>query len=463
MANISPPASFPGKRNPRIKPPKYVYTYSDDVSFSEVVQSISNGLPIESVDPKLYKMIYTTLKLRHGQFLQDSNFHAASNVDRAIDDINMYFYNEGQKQERERIKEIEHSLGTDVQKQKEAEKSRKERQRMLKKQLNTAIHQAINEEYDQIDPKLYGPLAKELRRQQRKAIEEDNFAKAAAFDNAARRILVIKDDKKFNEITSSRAQFYDQKVQTLRTDLDDLKYDWKERIREAKRKRDEDIENYRRKAEEELKVFDQKFKEDPPKQYTKYSKSYLNLRVQEKCMMKAKRFQEATELKKYADKKQIEEELDFKRRYQADLELRRNEFLRKTDEKILVREELAARQILKIQREAQLEIERSQKALKHCENQVSEMEHYASMSNPTGTLTSRSRSPKSARAGPIMQPMSARTTRNDRRSVKSVRDLKTPHDISYEREQADLFRQRRAINNIMYTKRSLPAIKKTTA
>ncbi|OHT07638.1 hypothetical protein TRFO_24134 [Tritrichomonas foetus] len=493
MLKVAPPSSS-SRKNSRVRPPKYVYTNNDDLSVTEIVQSITNGLPIESIDPNLYRLVYQGLKSKRAALVQENNLRAICIVDNAMNEINLYYYKQTKKQELQKQREIERQAGKD---QIEEEEKKKQKQDM-KKEINSCVYLALNDQYDQIDPELYDPLAKELRKQQKKAIDQQNFAKAGAFDEAARRLLVLDNEIKYNQITTSRAQAYNQRVQTMRTDLSDLKYYFKTKLDEAKQKRDSDIAAYRKAVEEELAVFDQQFKEDPPTQYQKYSANYLNIRVQEKFLMKSKRFQEANELKAEADKIQAQEEAQFRMKYESDLEMKRNDLIRKLEEKIYAREEAANREFLKIQKSSQREIENANKALNHFENHAYELEQLATISNPTSNRNFSQKSyryspksnynqnmnedyngdndnnmsrrmrqpPKSARAGPIGPPPSARTNRQkSRRSVRTSRDLRTPRDFAFERDSADIFRQRRAINNIMYTKRSnnLPSIRKSVS
>ena len=106
----------------------------------------------------------------------------------------------------------------------------------------------------------------------------------------------------------------------------------------------------------------------------------------------------------------------------------------------------------------------------HCETQAIEMEQLAAVANPTAPQSARSNTrkkddtngrpiPQSARAGPIRG--SLKSVRKDRRSVRTVRDIRTPQEFSFERDSVDAFKQRRAINNIMYTRRGLPNIRKS--
>ena len=97
------------------------------------------------------------------------------------------------------------------------------------------------------------------------------------------------------------------------------------------------------------------------------------------------------------------------------------------------------------------------------------MEQLAAVANPTAPTSARSNYnpnnssnrtiPQSARAGTLRR--STKSTRKDRRSVRTARDLRTPQDISFERDSVDAFKQRRAINNIMYSSRGLPSIRKS--
>ena len=71
-------------KNPRFRPPKYTYRKQEEFSVTEIVQSITNGLPIKSVDPDLYPYIYTTLKSKKTHLVQENNIYAACKVNEAI-------------------------------------------------------------------------------------------------------------------------------------------------------------------------------------------------------------------------------------------------------------------------------------------------------------------------------------------------------------------------------------------
>ncbi|KAK8854045.1 hypothetical protein M9Y10_016595 [Tritrichomonas musculus] len=459
------------RANQKVKAPKYAYRKQGEFSVTEIVQSITNGLPIKSVDPDLYPYIYPVLKSRKTHLVQENNIFAARAVNDAIREINLYYYKQNKKLEAQKLKEKEkeENEGNENTENEENDNSTDE---FTQEDLNDAVHLALNEQYDQIDPHIYESLTKELRRQQQKAIRQANFQKAGVFDETARRILVLDSEIKYNEITSSRAQEYTQKAQILKTGVSDLKGDREAKLAEERRKRDEDISEMRKGLMEKIQDFDKKYDvelDDIPLQFKKFSSTYLNMRVQEKFLMKSKRYEDATAMKQQADLLQSEEEAMFRVRYEADLDSKRNEIIKQAENQIYAREETANRRFLKIEKDYQREIENSEKALSHCENHATEMEQLAAVANPTAPTSARSNYnpnnssnrtiPQSARAGTLRR--STKSTRKDRRSVRTARDLRTPQDISFERDSVDAFKQRRAINNIMYSSRGLPSIRKS--
>lgn len=464
-------------KSPRKNQRRYAYRKTEDFSVHDIVQSITNGMSLDLVDPELYSYIIAPLDQKKSQLIRENNIYAARVVNDAIADIRYYYYHQSQSYKETQSK-IEHKpvkTKNTTQTQKTEEFS--------KEQIQESIQLVINEEYDQIDPQIYDTLAKELRKKQHKAIQEQNFQKASIYDNRARRLLVLDSEIKYNQITSTKAEEYSKKADAIRTDLSIMAQKRDDRVAEMKQKTDEDITQLRKSLQMQLEEFDKQYDvpfDKIPAQFKKYSSTYLNMRAQEKFMMKARHYQEALQLKAQGDALQRSEEKEFVNRYEQYLDAKRNDLIKRIEEQISAKESHSQRGILKLEKYSDLEIENSRKALKRFENHHNEYTKLSSITNPTAFNEScrstyfdsmhdsnndefprqmKRGIPQSARAMPVYRPL--KSTRRDRRSVRTVRDLKTPKQVISERNELDAFKQRRAINNIMYTQRILPAMKKT--
>ena len=141
------PSNQGSSKNPRLRAPKYAYKRQEEFSVTEIVQAITNGLPIKSVDPDLYPYIYTTLKSKKTHLVQENNIYAACKVNEAIHEINRYYYLKNKKEEAQKQKELENE-------EEENEENRNDENKFEKEEINEAVRLALNEQYDQIDPNI---------------------------------------------------------------------------------------------------------------------------------------------------------------------------------------------------------------------------------------------------------------------------------------------------------------------
>ena len=490
LMKVREPPKKTSKHSPRIKPPKYVYKLEEEISITGIVLSIANGLLIKSVQPELYPIILPYLRLKRDHLFQENNIFALKAVDKALDDIDDYYIKEEEKRQKMRQKEIQREELA-AKKALEEEERRKNEHRFTPEEIDTTVSLAMRGEFDQIDHRIYVQLLAEMRKRHKEAVARIDYLKAANIDKTMKKIIMLENDRLYNEITTAKAREAEEKVNELRNEYNAVKEEWKERIAEAERQRDEDINQLKIIVDAKMKEFDQQYEYDVPIQFKKYSTKYRDMREKEKNFILAEEFEEAHQIKELADKTKLQEEGEFRSRYEADLETKRNEFIRKMQERIDIRLDTYENQLIQLRREADIDIEHARKTLRRAEIHQQEVERCASFSNPTAITSPQQikRETRSARgpsatsgkqllsmSGPIGSiPNSARGARNKQMSnsfsktltnvsrdslrAQWVRDLKTPRSFQEEQASRDLFKQRRAINNLMYSKTS-PRVKK---
>lgn len=484
---VNEPSFQPLVKAPRIKAPKYVIKTGENFNLAHTIMSITNGLPIKMVQPELYDLILPYVKMKRDRVISEGNIYAVKVLNKALTDMDDYYQKEQEKQEKKLMREQEREA-YELRKAKEEEERRKKQHQFTKEEIDESIDLALSGRFDQIDPRIFKQLTAQLRKLHNIALKKDDIALASKYDATSRKILSIENENKFGELANAKVQECDKKVSEMKEDLRRLQQDWRERIEEERRIRDEEIEEMQNEAKYQLNQFDQQFSGELPSQYKKYSSAYLSLRQKERILLNAKRFEEAEEMKRYADSVQVQEDKELRTRFDATLEMRRQEFLRKLQEKLDVYSENSEVRIMKMEREATREIDQLKKSIKRHEIHQQEAEQMASIvgysdSRPqTGKekISQSESAPSSARINKLDLSSAnennnnnsnwrSRQNRNlnsarDRDSQRAqwIRDLKTPRQFQEEKNSRDLFRQRRTINYLMYSKANQPQVRKVS-
>ena len=429
----------PQKRKaPRpVTSPKYVYVWDpENSSTEEVVLSIINGMTAKQVDPGFYPYIYPRLQRKRSELIAEGNLSAAKAARNGLDFIDRY----NEKKEEKKLRMLRREELEELERQKREERMRNA---LTPERMDRFVRLAVEERFNEIDRTAFKRLGKELRKRQKAAIKSGHYKDAGEYDRAARRVSVLESDIRYEEITAARAEETETKVTNARRGLADTRAQWNERVAQAKEIRDSELQDMRVQLRDAMREFDEQFEMEVPLSYRKYSSKYLEMRQKEQRMVKSKHFMEAKELHEEADELQKQEEAEFRRKYEADLMAKRAEFERRVREKMDVIESRADQQLFLIERQANLEIGQRQTALKRRQKQSEEAEMlitYGPHTAPPSVRESRS-------------ARSARTERSTRRTGnKSARSCRITRP---ERTAEETFRQRRAINNVLYSKLAL--------
>ena len=492
---IKEPLSQTGTKAPRIKPPKYVIKKDQDFNMQQAIMSITNGLPIKSVQPELYDSIYPNLQVKREKLIRDENVFAVQVINKAIDEIEKYYQEQKEERENRLLKEIAREE-YELRKAKREEERRKMKHIFTKKEISDGVDLALSGCFDQIDEKMFKPLTAELRKLHKVALKRDDLNLATLYDKAARKIISIGNNNKYGELANAKVQEYDEKVQIMKKELKILEDNWYSKIREAKMACDEEVRNLNKEAQLRMAQFEEQLNNELPSQYKKYSSAYLNLRKKEQALMSMKNYVEANDIKNYADSIQVKEDKEFRERYESEIEMKKKDCLKKIQDKINVRVENMELQLFQMQRESEREIEQAQRALKRYEMHQQEAEQMASYINQESEIeprkTMKSVFVNSSSLSETSRPNSGRGLRlrtndninydnenincnsnwksksrvissarnRDSQRAQWIRDIKTPRAFQEEKSNQDLFRQRRAINNLIYSKGGHPHVRR---
>jgi hypothetical protein len=430
MAAISEPGAPSRPRAPRVIAPQYVFVYDpESYDTDEVLQALCNGLDPKLVDPKFYPALSFPIRAKHDQLRRDGNISASRALRDAISQFDRWQSRERQKRELGRLR---------VQQREEyAHRLHEEEEELVRAREATAgllqesVHLAVNGRFREIEPQIYKRLGQELRRLQTARLEKGDYRKAARYEFAARRVAVLSSDNRYEEIAIRISTDRHNKVAAARRELQNKRAQWRTQISERQSERDRSIESLRAQFERELAEFDTQFSKQFPASYRKYSPTYLNLREQERHLQLTKRFMEAKAKSEEAARQGEQEEIEFQAKYIADLEMKRAEMMRRMTWGLSVEESKADEELFLLERESKRNLEQANLALRRLEKRGKEADVLASLI------------PGSARTSPRASARSIKSARSCR-----VRKIGPPEE---ERSPQEVFRQRRAINSIVYS------------
>lgn len=447
-SDIREPSSSARKRAPRtVVPPQYVYEYkSSNSDVLDVIQSLVNGLDPKQVDPNFFSTIYPLLRTKQNELISSGNLLAARAVQNAMNHIARYYEKEQEKKEIERMK-IARREEYEEQQRRQAEEARL--RQVPQELLRESVELAINEQYKEIRPFTYKKLVPELRRLQMESIRNNDYSKAGVYDRAARKVSMLESDTRYEEITAANASNWEDRVEASRSELQAIKAKWKSKIEEAKQKRDREIAQMHEELAIEMQKFDDQFNQPVPAVYKKFSPKYHHIRNQERACIMTKRFLEAKVLNAEANEIQRVEEASFRKRYEDDLNMRRSDFMKKIEDRISARHSKTEAELYLLERNAKREILQAGLSLKRMEIHSDQAETLLSIvAEQTGSARVSCRGDrdiKSARSDrSVKKPRTAKSARSCqvRRVYGNSEEMKSPQE---------LFRQRRAINNIIYS------------
>lgn len=520
-------------KTPRsIKPPRYIF--NENSNMSEIVTSITNGVPVESVNPSLYGNLYPYLQMKCRNLCRDRNYMALKFVEDAMNSIQDHFVQveaDMIKQE-EKYREETRQLSPEEYQIRFAakEEARKNALRFTDEEMEESVQFALNGQLDRIDTRIVPLLSAELRKRSRNCIKQENYSDASIYRNAAKSVNTLSNGLRYEELTAAHIEELENRVIAASEDLDQLKLYWKQKIENAKAQKEADLIELRNEQVKKINEFDKiqrlqqkqiskkqhqnsnksqnlkysrnaKYEkertrsttknpketdtstqsksdnasqtapevtddkmsnasnfntksnknsnsnnddlEDIPPQYCRYSNKVTELKKKEASLVSSKRFLEAIEARKEVEKQIQLEKLAFRKHYKDDIAIKKAEFIKKMQNKINVREQDAEAEMNLLIREMQRQITQQQKTLHRYELQWQQAEELNACSKNCQTAQN---SASVSRRGGFDDGDDNDNFNNSQRGTgaKSSRDK--------DRMAEEIFRQRRAINAILYTR-----------
>lgn len=408
---------------PAIRPKvrKYKYLYDENPDLQGIVFDIIDGLSIDEIEPELYPCILPLLREKERSLKEWRNQPASRSISSAIEHIENYRYCNDPKQLQPRgMRAVPTKAGN-----------------LSPTDISIQVDLALRGQFNHIDPRSYKILVKELQNVKQEALQNHDYLLAEQAVNAYRRVIALNSDNTFAEITAAKVDELADKLILKETDRDELKQKWEKSIKDAEKQRDKDLQEIDQQNELELKEFDLQFQLEPPPELRKFSPNLLQIRAREKYMVQSGRYVEATALRKEANRLEAIESEEHKQRWINQLKLKREELIKKQEERKFVREMNANNAIEKMRRQSLQEIDHQVKAVQHVESRYEDATIVQNLGNTKK----------------ISSAKSTATTRCSGSSFTTSKTSSRPKTkVQQNQSNAALFRQRAMINTIIYSR-----------
>ncbi|OHT11116.1 hypothetical protein TRFO_04076 [Tritrichomonas foetus] len=443
------------RSSPRALRTRYLYGPDSTNIIPEIIDGILHGLSIDKIHPDVYPYLHPEMALRQKKLMAEKNTRGVSTIKQAMNTIEKILQNKNRSHD-ENLAKLEHEdelreYGNYLA---ESEEKRKNKAQFTEEELHLGVQLALDEDFDELDPRMLRKLMPELRRLQKESIKNGNYLDAGRYQKAAHKISLLNTQIKYEEMTAEHAEELENRVINMSFDLARLKQKWNKKIELAQEQLDQDIKALIKEQRKKLAEFDEQFNSDVPLTYCKYTTLVADLRRKEEYLVSSKRYDEAHEMRERVEAQMREEEKTFRDKYYADLILKRDDFISKIEKKIRVRQDAANIQIDRLLVEKKREITQAKKALARFELESQQAEALAS---GTSFGLSASGSPTSSSRRNASVDSASRSARSTY-SARSIRSYRAPFPSAEERSTEEIFRQRRAINNIIYTRTLSPRL-----
>jgi hypothetical protein len=349
---IRRPAKAMGLPAPRPKLRRYKYIADEEPSLPAIVFDIIDGLAIQDVDPELYQPLLPLLRDRERALKEWRNQPASRSIEAAIDHITKYRYADDPNQLQPKFVRSLRPSGN----------------KLSPVELGITVNMALRGEFDDIDPRHYRAIIRELQRVKSEALSEGDYLLAEKAVTASRRVLALTSENRFRNITSSRVESLAMQLEGKTTDRDDLVERSAADVARAEHRRDADLRRMERENDRELREFDRQFETEPPPELRKFSPTLLQLRTRERYMVQSGRYAEATEVRAEAERLERREIEEHRQRWVQQLHLQRQELVKKQQEKMYVRRVNADNQIAQMKRAAGAAVDHQNKAVQHAQH-----------------------------------------------------------------------------------------------
>ncbi|OHT05860.1 hypothetical protein TRFO_26298 [Tritrichomonas foetus] len=309
--------------------------------------------------------------------------------------------------------------------------------------------------YDEITAENTQPVVQELRKVLTKFQSQSDYVKAEYVDQAIEKVKSHITDTRYQKLKAARADEYSEILKTTKDENIDKKQHWKELIKLAEDKRDEDLSNLQAELDEKYNELAQQLdiggdvKKIPPK-FIKFSSRLVELRVIQQQMVMTERFLEAKRIKAEADELERKEREALKSAYLAYARQTLENFNSQCERKIAVRSEAWERDIQKMKRQYQKDQRSGKRSEDYLEKKVAFLDFEASLDNTSANKKDNN----SMNASGSVSKSCDRLSSSGPAKTRSPKNMTNNRIIRPLSERELKFKQRKQANFITYTRRS---------
>ena len=300
-----------------------------------------------------------------------------------------------------------------------------------------------------------------IKQIQKDASDKGDYELAKYADYAYQDAIQHVNEERYLEISQSKKEELNYKLLATENDLDYLREHWAQVLENAKIQANTDIEVLHQENQNAIKEFDMMIDSELPIQYRKPSSKLLDLRKKQKAMMSSKRFIEAKEVKREADKLERYEKAQNLERYKKKQEADRVRLINKLENKIYARQQNWVRTIEGIQRIASYEIEHASRSVRNLKEKIESYDQ--AFTRYSMTANAQTQPYTQTQLSNYSRDMAQQPQSYSQGTLHPVQPPRTAHNRNSPNSRINTtnqYRQRAMINRITYSHIVVPKIKK---
>jgi hypothetical protein len=205
-------------------------------------------------------------------------------------------------------------------------------------------------------------------------IDQGDLIVAQKYEDANRQLMVIQTERNRVNSQSTRRAELEIFLDRVREKLNEQREKMKAELEAHDARTEESVRAQENESQEECRVFDEETEGELPPLHKKFSQGLLNMREQERFLLRTRRFEDAGYTRMEADEREKAELAELREIWRATRETQKAKLLEAHRRKIVCLKENAERTRRKIEATHQAEIERMEQSIANLEKRIGNFE-----------------------------------------------------------------------------------------
>lgn len=268
-----------------------------------------------------------------------------------------------------------------------------------------------------------------LRKKRTEFIEEGNYLDAQKAEHYSKAVMSYGQLGFVENIQDSKASDLQVKLDEAKEQLEQKKVNWENLRKKLRKTANEELAELQKTHQSQIEKLESLYDTSPPPSIRKYSNNLLSIRKREQAMISSRLFAQAGKMKEEADELERQENVQQMEKWKEEIDTRIKNLRVKQEKALIVRKNYWKKEETNLINQANIEVEKEEKAIEHLEKNLEMAKSAKSM---------------------------AENLKNDSKNVKDANEssssLPPLNNFRDSRSRANAHRQRAILNHKIYTR-----------